>query len=90
MKLFPWADFRKGKGGIKLTFKLVHQGKSPLFLVMSNVRRHEECGNDADMDSDDSVSVILSVESEVKEFKTVIYQFYFGDKDNVVSEVFSS
>ena len=27
--------------------------------------------------------------SEVKEFKTVIYQFYFGDKDNVVSEVFS-
>ena len=41
LKLFPWADFRKGKGGIKLTVKLDHQGKIPCFLVMSNGREHD-------------------------------------------------
>jgi hypothetical protein len=29
LQLFPWADFRKTKGGIKLTVKLDHQGKTP-------------------------------------------------------------
>jgi hypothetical protein len=33
LNLFPWADFRKGKGGIKLTVKLDHQGKIPCFVV---------------------------------------------------------
>jgi hypothetical protein len=41
LKLFPWADFRKGKGGIKLTVKLDHQGKIPCFAVMSNAREHD-------------------------------------------------
>jgi putative transposase len=41
LKLFPWADFRGGKGGIKLTVKLDHQGKIPCFLVHSNAREHE-------------------------------------------------
>ena len=41
LKLFPWADFRKGKGGIKLTVKLDHQGKVPCFTVMSNAREHD-------------------------------------------------
>jgi putative transposase len=41
LKLFPWADFRKGKGGIKLTVKLDHQGKIPCFTVMSNAREHD-------------------------------------------------
>ena len=41
LKLFPWADFRKGKGGIKLTVKLDHQGKIPCFAVVSNAREHE-------------------------------------------------
>jgi len=39
--LFPWADFRKGKGGIKLTVKLDHQGKIPCFVVESNAREHD-------------------------------------------------
>jgi len=41
LKLFPWADFRKGKGGIKLTVKLDHQGKIPCFAVESNAREHD-------------------------------------------------
>jgi transposase len=41
LKLFPWADFRKGKGGIKLTVKLDHQGKIPCFVVVSNAREHD-------------------------------------------------
>src|SRR5215469_12407778 len=41
LKLFPWADFRKGKGGIKLTVKLDHQGNIPCFAVVSNARGHD-------------------------------------------------
>jgi len=41
LKLFPWADFRKNKGGIKLTVKLDHQGKIPCFAVVSNAREHD-------------------------------------------------
>lgn len=41
LKLFPWANFRKGKGGIKLTVKLDHQGKIPCFVVESNAREHD-------------------------------------------------
>jgi putative transposase len=41
MNLFPWADFREKKGGIKLTVKLDHQGKIPCFAVVSNGREHE-------------------------------------------------
>jgi putative transposase len=41
LKLFPWADFREGKGGIKLTVKLYHQGKIPCFVVESNAREHD-------------------------------------------------
>jgi putative transposase len=41
LKLFPWALFRKGKGGIKLTVKLDHQGKIPCFVVASNAKEHD-------------------------------------------------
>jgi hypothetical protein len=41
LTLFPWADFRKGKAGIKLTVKLDHQGKIPCFLVESAAREHD-------------------------------------------------
>ena len=48
----------------------------------------KERGNDAGMDSVDSVSFILPAESEVKDFRDVVYQFYFGDKDDAVSAGF--
>jgi hypothetical protein len=41
LKLFPWAEFRKCKAGIKLTVKLDHQGKIPCFVVESNAREHD-------------------------------------------------
>jgi hypothetical protein len=44
LKLFPWADFREKKGGIKLTVKLDHQGKIPCFVVESNAREHDTKG----------------------------------------------
>ena len=39
-RLFPWADLRKGKRGIKLTVKLAHSGKIPCFVVASYTREH--------------------------------------------------
>jgi len=41
MKLFPWAENRRSKGGIKLTVKLDHQGKIPCFVLVSNAREHD-------------------------------------------------
>jgi putative transposase len=41
LKLFPWADFRERKGGIKLTVKLDRQGKIPCFVTESNAREHD-------------------------------------------------
>ena len=41
LKLFPWADFRETKAGIKLSIKLDHRGKIPCFAVISNAREHE-------------------------------------------------
>jgi len=41
LNLFPWADFREGKSGIKLTVKLDHQGKIPCFVIESNAREHD-------------------------------------------------
>jgi hypothetical protein len=41
LKLFPWADFRENKGGIKLTVKLDHRGKIPCFVTGSNAREHD-------------------------------------------------
>jgi hypothetical protein len=41
LTLFPWADFREKKAGIKLSIKLDHRGKIPCFAVISNAREHE-------------------------------------------------
>jgi len=41
LKLFPWAEFREKKGGIKLTVKLDHQGKIPCFVVESKACTHD-------------------------------------------------
>ena len=41
LTLCPWADFRKTRGGIKLTVKLDHRGKIPCFVIESNGREHD-------------------------------------------------
>jgi len=41
LNLFPWADFRDTKAGIKLSVKLDHRGKVPCFAVISNALAHE-------------------------------------------------
>jgi hypothetical protein len=41
LKLFPWANFREAKAGIKVSVKLDHRGKIPCFAVISNAREHE-------------------------------------------------
>jgi len=41
LNLFPWADFRKTKGGIKLHVKLDHSGYIPDFVTMTTARKHE-------------------------------------------------
>jgi putative transposase len=41
VKLFPRADFRTGKAGIKLAVKPGRQGKIPCFIAASNARQHD-------------------------------------------------
>jgi hypothetical protein len=41
LSLFPWAEFRKSKGGIKLNVKLDHSGYIPTFISMTTAKVHE-------------------------------------------------
>lgn len=41
LSLFPWATFRKCKGGIKLNAKLDHSGYIPTFVSMTTANVHE-------------------------------------------------
>jgi len=41
LKLFPWAKFRKGKAGVKVSVTLDHKGYIPKFAVLYNAREHE-------------------------------------------------
>lgn len=41
LSLFPWAKFRKAKGGLKLHFLLDHKGQIPSFLVMTDAKQHD-------------------------------------------------
>ncbi len=41
LSLFPWARFRRTKGGIKLHALLDHDGYLPAFVAISEAREHE-------------------------------------------------
>ena len=41
LTLFPWASFRRTKGGIKLHTLLDHEGYLPAFVAISPAREHE-------------------------------------------------
>jgi hypothetical protein len=41
LSLFPWARFRRTKGGIKLHTLLDHDGYLPAFVAISEAREHE-------------------------------------------------
>src|SRR4030042_875316 len=41
LSLFPWARFRRTKGGIKLHTLLDHDGYLPVFVAISPAREHE-------------------------------------------------
>lgn len=41
LNLFPWAEFRKEKGGIKLHVKLNHSGYIPSFVSVTTAKVHE-------------------------------------------------
>lgn len=41
LNLFPWADFRKAKGGIKMHVKLDHSGYIPSFVSVTTAKIHE-------------------------------------------------
>ena len=41
LSVFPWASFRKRRGGIKLHTVLDHDGYIPAFVRVTNARRHE-------------------------------------------------
>ena len=49
------------------------------------LREFEECGNDADMDSVDSVTVILPAEGKVQKVGYVVYEFHISNKDDAFS-----
>ena len=41
LSVFPWAKFRRTKGGIRLHMLLDHDGYLPAFVSISEARRHE-------------------------------------------------
>lgn len=41
LSLFPWADFRRTKGGVKLHLLLDHEGYLPVFAVLGSARKHD-------------------------------------------------
>jgi hypothetical protein len=41
LSLFPWADFRRAKGGVKVHVMLDHDDYMPSFVIMTEARRHD-------------------------------------------------
>jgi len=41
LSLFPWASFRKAKGGIKLHVGMNHKGNLPEFVAITDGKQHE-------------------------------------------------
>jgi len=41
LSVFPWASFRKAKGGIKLHVAMNHKGNLPEFVTVTDARTHE-------------------------------------------------
>ena len=41
LESFPWAKFRKRKGALKLHYQLDHSGNLPVFLSITNGKKHE-------------------------------------------------
>lgn len=41
LSVFPWASFRKAKGGIKLHVAMNHKGNLPEFVTVTDARVHE-------------------------------------------------
>ena len=41
LNLFPWANFRKNKVGIKFNVKLDHSGYIPAFVSVTTAQTHE-------------------------------------------------
>lgn len=41
LSVFPWAEFRKRKGAIKLHYLYDHSGSLPSFMVMTDAKRHD-------------------------------------------------
>ncbi len=41
LSLFPWAKFRKNKGGIKVNTVLDHDGHIPAFVIVGEAKTHE-------------------------------------------------
>lgn len=58
LSVFPWANFRKNKAGIKLNVAMNHRGKLPEFVSMSNANEHEvKAGRDVDFPKGSIVAV---------------------------------
>ncbi len=41
LTMFPWAKFRKRKGGLKLHYQLDHSGFLPVFMTLTDAKRHD-------------------------------------------------
>jgi hypothetical protein len=41
LSVFPWAEFRRRKGAIKLHYLYDHSGSLPAFMVMTDAKHHE-------------------------------------------------
>jgi hypothetical protein len=46
LALFPWASFRRSKGGVKVHVLLDHDDYMPSYVLLSEARRHDRRGAD--------------------------------------------
>ncbi len=44
LTLFPWASFRRAKGGVKLHVQLDHDSYMPEYVLIKEARRHDRIG----------------------------------------------
>ena len=42
LSLFPWADYRKAKGGVKLHVLLDHDDYMPSYVIVTEARKHDK------------------------------------------------
>jgi hypothetical protein len=90
LSLFPWASFRRTKGGIKIHTLLDHDGYLPAFVTITEGRRHEAKAASLPRLARGSIVVVDRAYTDYSWFRTLKSSglfFVIRQKSNAVYEV---